>query len=97
MMEDSKPQLTPNGGCIKYATKNTKKWYDIFSKYYYEATPEEEDSDRSCSWNGTTKQTTIKYSERSTDFSIAINVYNTTGTICIQGSSSCLQKWMNEH
>ena len=92
--EDSLPVLK-SGSCYSFSTTNLKKWYDLFSKYYYEKVADK-DPNENIFWDDKPMSTLIKYSKKDTNFSLTITLHN-NGTVTIQGPAKSLEIWQKEH
>ena len=94
MEEDTLPVLK-GGSCYSFTTTNTKKWSDLFAKYYFENV-RDEDQNEIVSWDeGNSKKSVIRYEKKDINLSITITIHHTTGTIMIQGSAKSLNIWIS--
>jgi len=97
---DSEPSYTRSGVSITYTCKDIKRWYEVFSSFYYEKA---DAKDLDIEWTDHTSankdkdeiivETILKIENQKKDFNVIITLFHTTGSVRVQGRS--IKEWLD--
>ena len=93
---DTEALMKGSGACIVLHTPNVPKWLKVFEEFYYNV-DNRGDNDTNCDWMSGPPITTIKYNTTSTNISLTITIWHSTGTINMQGPRPSLDIALFDH
>ena len=102
--EDSHPEPSTSRNCFTFVTKDPLNWYKALEAFYFDSN-DPDDSNTTVDWKendsknsaGCPWDTSVKYTEKLTGFTIMNKLFARTHNVIVQGSKSNLQRWLERH